>query len=120
MKQMRKQCIYLCKRIKSDEDRYREGFALYRAPIRKWISVRPVSSEAVLAAGGEFSKGSLIAKIPIAQNDFSENDRCYISVQPPEAYDKMCKAADYRVVGVTATQRFVEIIFERVVKDACI
>ncbi len=120
MKQMRKRCIYLCKRIKADEDGYREGFDLYRAPIEKWISVRPVSGEAVLAAGGEFSKGSLIAKIPIFQNDFSENDRCYISVLPPNGYDKMCKSADYRVVGITSTQRFAEIIFERAVKDACI
>lgn len=118
MKQMRKRRIYLCKRIRVGEDGYREGLDLYHEPIQKWISVRPVSGEAVLAAGGEFSKGSLIAKIPIAQNDFSENDRCYISALPPDKYDKMCKSADYRVVGITSTQRFAEIILERAVKDA--
>ena len=118
MKQMRKRCIYLCRRIKVGEDGYREGFDFYRAPIKKWISVRPVSGEAVLAAGGEFSKGSLIVKIPIAQNDFSENDRCYIYTSPSNEYDKMCKSADYRVVGITLTQSFAEIILERAVKDA--
>lgn len=118
MKQSRKRCLFLCKRLETDEEGYREGFEFYRAPTKIWISIRPVSGEALLAIGGELSRGSLIGKIPISQNDFSENDRCYIYTSPPEKHDKMCKTADYRVSGITFTQRIAEIIFERVVKDA--
>lgn len=120
MKQSRKQCVSLCKRLKLGEDGYREGFDFYREPIKIWLSIRPVSGEALLAAGGELSHGTLIGKIPVSQNDFSENDRCYIYTAAPETHDKMCKTADYRVTGITSTQRIAEIMFERVVKDACI
>lgn len=118
MKQSRKQCVFLCRRLKPSEEGYREGFEFYQAPIKIWISMRPVSCEALLVTGGELSHGSLIGRIPISQNDFSENDRCYIYTIPPKTHDKMCKTADYRVVGITSTQRIAEIIFERVVKNA--
>lgn len=118
MKQQLKKKVYHCHRVKEGESGFVAGFDKYLPPIEKWLSIRSVSGEAILVTGGELNNRNLICKLPSAINDFSENDRCYIGVIPPQKYDFMCNGADYRVVSVLTSFGFTEIIFERVVGNA--
>ncbi len=118
MKQARKQRIYHCKRIKKDDPAYREGFDLYRNPVSKAVSLRAVGSDFLFAPGGELKSGSLIVKLPALQCDFAENDRCYVFAPLPQKPDVLCKGADYRVVSVSRSQRFAEVLLERTVPNA--
>ena len=87
-----KKGFYLCK--KEEDGRF------FKAPILKKLNYQPTNSTGdILAYGEEYTMFLKITTNPKKARDFSNNDRCYIYVNPPKTHDKLCNNADYYVYG---------------------
>lgn len=87
-----KKVLYLSKKEKDGR--------LYEPPIRKNLNYQPTNSTGdVLAYGEEYTKYLTITTNIEEAKNFSNFDRCYVYVLPPETHDKLCDTADYYVYG---------------------
>ena len=87
-----KKGFYLCK--KEEDGRF------FKAPILKKLNYQPTNSTGdILAYGEEYTMFLKITTNSKKARDFSNNDRCYIYVNPPKIHDKLCNNADYYVYG---------------------
>lgn len=108
MLQRLKRKINYCSRYLQDD------IELFRPPEIRNLNVLPISSETILASGGELNKKYLKAKVKLSDTKFEEGDRAYIYVLPPEELDPLCSEADYMVQSVLIGHMVTEVIFEKI------
>lgn len=89
-----KRTLYLCKKyIENDITKYKE-------PIPIKTNWQPISSTGeIIAIGEEYSQYLKIEDVIEIGEQFSNGDKCYVYVNPPEKHDKLCKNADFYVNG---------------------
>lgn len=92
-----------------------EAFA---APVLRYLNYKSLSGEMMLETIGEVNSKNLVAKMPLGGDTYTEGDRCYVYVNPPETADPLCTDADYRVSSVLPGTAVTEIILERMASTA--
>lgn len=115
MLERNKKPIYYCRRLMPGDVGYVEEMELFAEPVLRYLNYKSVSGEATLETVGEVNGKNLIAKKVAGGDTYTENDRCYVNMKPPEEYDAFCHGADYRVASVLPVNRTVEVILEKVV-----
>lgn len=89
-----KQKLYLCKKYVEN------NITKFKEPIEIETNYQPVSSTGeMIAIGEEYTQYLKIEDIIEIGKQFSNGDRCYVYVTPPEEHDKLCKTADFCVNG---------------------
>ena len=87
-----KRIIYLC-------SRYQDGkIVRYNPPVELALNYQATNSEGdLIALGLDFPMYMrLKVDIPVGMY-FKANDRVYVTVEPSEPFDELCKDADYEV-----------------------
>lgn len=89
-----KQQLFLCKKTVIN------GITKYLEPIPIKTDYQPTNSTGeVISIGNEYTQYLRIKDIPKVGTKFSNGDRCYVYVNPPEKHDSLCKKADFIVNG---------------------
>lgn len=89
-----KQTLYLCKKY------IENNITKFKEPIPIVTNYQPVSSTGeIIAIGEEYTQYLKIEDIIDVGKQFSNGDRCYVYVNPPEEHDILCKKADFTVNG---------------------
>lgn len=87
-----KRTIYLCKA--------KENSLEFEEPISFNVNYRPRTSELErLTVGQDYSMEIRIKCTVKEGQNFSNGDKCYVEVKPPEEHDNFCSDADYIVDG---------------------
>ena len=74
------------------------GRIVYTKPKKIYLNYQPIDSAGnILAIGPEYSNILIVYMRPEFGKLFHNNDRCYVFVEPPKTYDKLCNTADYYV-----------------------
>jgi hypothetical protein len=113
MLERNKKPIYYCRRLTPSDSGYVDGVETFEAPVLRYLNFKSLSGETTLETVGEVNNTNLIAKHIISSETYTEGDRCYVNVKPPEPYDPLCNNADYKVKSVLPVNRTEEIVFER-------
>ena len=91
-----KQKMFLCKKY-VDED---TGVTKYEEPIEIKTDYQPTNSTGeVIGIGKEYTQYLRIKDVLNVGKMFSNGDRCYVYVEPPNEHDVLCKNADFIVNG---------------------
>ena len=92
-----KRKFYLCK--KKEEN----GRVIFAEPIEVKLNFQPIESKKtqgqLLEFGPDFTSTLIVYMKSSEASKFSNGDRCYVFVNPPDTYDKTCTTADYYVDG---------------------
>lgn len=89
-----KRLLYLCNR-KEVDDRI-----IYDKPIPLYVDYQPLSSNGeIIAFGEEYTNRLSVYTNPETAKKFRNADRCYVFIDKPEKYDKLCSTADFYVDG---------------------
>lgn len=89
-----KQKLYLCKKTVED------NITKYLPPIEIQTDYQPTNSVGeVIGIGNEYTQYLKIKDIISVGKQFSNGDRCYVYVTPPEEHDDLCQNADFIVNG---------------------
>lgn len=89
-----KQQLFLCKKTVIN------GITKYQEPIPIRTNYQPTNSVGeVIGIGTEYTQYLRIKDILSVGKQFSNGDRCYVYVNPPEEHDALCKNADFIVNG---------------------
>lgn len=84
--------FYLCKKIPNSTK--------FEEPIKCNLNFEPTNTIGEKLTLGEDYFMYLKIKCSVAEGSiFSNGDKCYIYVTPPEEHDELCKTADYVVDG---------------------
>lgn len=87
-----KRKIYVCQH-------YQDGYiTVFREPQEVLINFQATNSDGdLIALGMEFPKYMRIKADLLYSDMFHADDRIYISIEPKEPFDELCKDADYEV-----------------------
>lgn len=107
MLQRTKRKIHYCRRYIEDD---MELF--YESETRR-LNLLPISGELTLLSGGEVNSMYLKARIKKCVQSYSEGDRAYVNIEPPEEHDMLCDKADYVLKTVLTGHNVTELIFEK-------
>lgn len=89
-----KRKLYLCKKY------IENNLTKYHEPEPILTNYEPVSSTGeIISIGPEYTEYLKIEDVVEIGNKFSNGDKCYVYVEPPEEHDKLCQAADFFVSG---------------------
>lgn len=90
--QRNKRKIYVCQHYQD------EHITLFKEPKQVLINYQATNSESdLIALGMDFPKYIRIKADLLYKDMFNANDRVYISVEPKQPFDELCKDADYEV-----------------------
>lgn len=105
-----KRLLYLCKKY-TDKD----GITKYKEPISVRLNYEPMSGSSQMFTFGTHYTENLQAILDLKDGKkFSEGDKCYINVSPPQKYDELCNDADYIVSIIPQDSiNFVKVNFLR-------
>lgn len=113
MLERNKKPLYYCRRLTPADTDYVDGMETFFPAVLRYLNYKSLSGEMMLETIGEVNSKNLIAKMPLGGDTYTEGDRCYINVEPPETADPLCADADYRVISASRGSRTAEIVFER-------
>lgn len=113
MLERNKKPLYYCRRLTPSDSGYVDGMETFAAPVLRYLNYKSLSGEMMLETIGEVNSKNLVAKMPLGGDTYTEGDRCYVYVKPPETADPLCTDADYRVSSVLPGTMVTEIILER-------
>lgn len=90
--QRNKRLLYVC-------EHYQDGYITkFKEPKEVLINYQATNSEGdLIALGMDFPKYIRIKTDLLEANTFHAEDRVYISIEPPQPFDELCKSADYEV-----------------------
>lgn len=90
--QRNKRVLYVC-------EHYQDGYITkFKEPKKVLINYQATNSDGdLIALGMDYPKYIRIKADLSDLNIFHAEDRIYISVQPPQPFDELCKSADYEV-----------------------
>ena len=89
-----KRKIYLCKKY------IENNITKYAEPIIILTNYQPISSTGeIISIGPEYTQYLKIEDIIEVGENFSNGDRCYVYVTPPDNHDELCEDADFYVDG---------------------
>lgn len=108
--------LWYCKRLVDGDEGYEnDGIERFSEPVKRKLNYRFMSSETILAAGGEFQSGVIIARQLRGHPDkYYEGDRVYIGIEP-ENFDPVSPDANFKISSVTPMHNVVEILMEKMV-----
>lgn len=86
--------LYLCKKY------IENNITKYHEPQLISTNYQPVSSTGeIISIGPEYTEYLKIEDVVEIGKQFSNGDKCYVYVEPPEKHDKLCQTADFFVNG---------------------
>lgn len=89
-----KRQLYLCKKYIED------NLTKYSEPELIETNYQPISSTGeMISIGSEYTQYLKIEDVIEIGNKFSNGDKCYVYVEPPEQNDELCINADFIVNG---------------------
>ena len=118
MLERNKKPLYYCRRLTSGDTGYVDGTETFAAPVLRYLNYKSLSGEMMLETIGEVNSKNLVAKMPHGGDTYTEGDRCYVIVKPPDKADQLCTDADYRVLSVLPGTAVTEIVLERMAGTA--
>ncbi|HEX3038154.1 MAG TPA: hypothetical protein VHO94_04075 [Oscillospiraceae bacterium] len=114
MLERNKKPLYYCRRLKEGDAGYIDnGTEQFAAPILRYLNFKSLSGEVTLETVGEVNSKNLVGKLLSGGDTYTEMDRCYVDVKPPDPYDPLCSDADYHIVSVLPINRTIEIVLGR-------
>lgn len=118
MLERNKKPLYYCRRLTPADADYVDGMETFAPAVLRYLNYKSLSGEMMLETIGEVNSKNLIAKMPLGSDTYTEGDRCYVYVKPPETADPLCTDTDYRISSVLPGTAVAEIIFERMASTA--
>lgn len=89
-----KRSIFLCNQEIKDNRK------IFSRPIEYKLNYQPLLTEGeIITAGLEYINRLVVYSSVKEASNFHNGDRCYVLVEKPEKYDKLCNTADFYVDG---------------------